>query len=81
MLVTLIGSPAEIPGPGAPYDQIVPDMFADGQFYTSSVDKYYKSIYEQLPLVAVRTSEMENVAQATRTACRPWTGISAAMPT
>ena len=34
----IIGSPAEIPVQGAPYDQIVPDLFADGQFYTSIID-------------------------------------------
>ena len=64
----IIGSPAEIPGPGAPYDQIVPDMFADGQFYSNIIDKYYNSVNGTLPLVAVKTSEMEKVAQATRTA-------------
>ena len=36
----IIGSPAEIPDQGAPYDEIVPDMFADGRFYTSIIDKY-----------------------------------------
>ena len=66
----MIGSPAEIPGPGAPYDQIVTDMFADGNFYTSIVDKYYNSVKGTLPLVAVKTSEMENVARATRTALK-----------
>ena len=64
----MIGSPAEIPGCGAPYDQIVKDMFSDGQFYTSIIDKYYDSVFGTLPLVAVKTSEMENVAHATRTA-------------
>lgn len=64
----IIGSPAEIPVQGAPYDRIVPDMFADGQFYTSIIDKYYESVEGTLPLTAVRTSEMEHVAQATRKA-------------
>lgn len=64
----LIGSPAEIPSPGAPYDQIVPDMFKDGNFYKTIIDKYYTSVDGKLPLVAVKTSEMENVAQATRSA-------------
>ena len=64
----LIGSPAEIPGKGAPYDQIVPDMFKDGDFYKTIIDKYFDSVGGTLPLVAVKTSEMENVAQATRTA-------------
>lgn len=64
----MIGSPAEIPDHGAPYDQIVPDMFADGKFYNSIIDKYFNSVRGTLPLVAVKSSEMVNVAQATRTA-------------
>ena len=64
----IIGSPAEIPGQGAPYDQIVPDMFADGKFYTSIVDKYHQSVSGQLPLTAVQTNQMEQLAQATRQA-------------
>ena len=66
----MIGSPAEIPGPGAPYDQVVKDMFDDGAFYTSIIGKYYNSVNGCLPLVAVKTSEMENVARATRTALK-----------
>jgi hypothetical protein len=62
----IIGSPAEIPDMGAPYDQIVPDMFADGRFYTSIIDKYYQSVYGYLPLTAVQTNQMEQLAQATR---------------
>ena len=61
-----IGSPAEIPDEGAPYDEIVPDMFADGRFYTSIIDKYYKSVNGNLPLTAVRSSQMEQLAQVTR---------------
>jgi hypothetical protein len=64
----IIGSPAEIPGQGAPYDQIVPDMFAEGKFYTSIVDKYYQSVSGQLPLTAVQTNQMEQLAQATHEA-------------
>lgn len=64
----VIGSPAEIPFEGAPYDQIVPDLFADGQFYTNIIDKYYNSTGGCLPLSVVKTSEMENVARATRQA-------------
>ena len=64
----IIGSPAEIPGEGAPYDRIVPDMFADGKFYTNIIDKYYQNERGNLPLTAVQTSEMEHVAQATRQA-------------
>jgi hypothetical protein len=64
----IIGSPAEIPGQGAPYDQIVPDMFAGGKFYANIIDKYYQNMNGNLPLTAVQTSEMEYVAQATRQA-------------
>ena len=61
----IIGSPAEIPDQGAPYDEIVPDMFADGRFYTSIIDKYYQSVYGYLPLTAIQTNQMEQLAQAT----------------
>ena len=64
----IIGSPAEIPIQGAPYDQIIPDLFADGAFYTRLVEKYYNSIHELIPLTVVKTSEMERVAQASRQA-------------
>jgi hypothetical protein len=62
----IIGSPAEIPDQGAPYDQIVPDMFADSRFYASIIDKYYQSMRGYLPLTAVQTNQMEQLAQATR---------------
>lgn len=64
----IIGSPAEIPSQGAPYNQIVPDLFADGRFYANIVEKYYNSIHGELPLTVVKTSEMERVAQASRQA-------------
>lgn len=64
----IIGSPAEIPNDGAPYDQIMPDLFGEGQFYTNVITKYYKSVDGMLPLTAVKMSEMDNVAQATREA-------------
>ena len=67
-MTRMIDSPAEIPVPGAPYDQIVPDMFKDGDFYKTIIDKYYYNVGGELPLVAVKASEMENVAQATRNA-------------
>ncbi|MBR0166979.1 MAG: hypothetical protein IJQ13_08905 [Prevotella sp.] len=61
----IIGSPAEIPDQGAPYDEIVPDMFADGRFYASIIDKYYQSVNGYLPLTTVQSSQMEQLAQAT----------------
>jgi len=65
----IIGSPAEIPGEGAPYDKIVPALFEVSSFYTSIVDIYYaqRSSGLDLPLSVVKTSEMENLASATRT--------------
>ena len=64
----IIGSPAEIPALGAPYDEIMTDLFGDGNFYTNIVDKYHKSVSGWLPLSVVKTSEMEQLAQATRQA-------------
>ena len=64
----IIGSPAEIPDEGAPYDQIVADMFADGAFYGNIIEKYFASVEGCLPLTAVKTCEMENLAQVTRQA-------------
>jgi len=44
-----IGSPTEIPGPGAPYDELVPAMFSDGEVALKVADAYYtpyKKIYD-----------------------------------
>lgn len=64
----IVGSPAEIPGQGAPYHEIVPDLFSDGKFYTNIINKYYKSMGGNLPLTAIKTDEMANVARASREA-------------
>jgi hypothetical protein len=64
----VIGSPAEIPGEGAPYKEVVPAMFEQDTFYSSIVEKYHASKQGCLPLSVVKMSEMENVAQATRIA-------------
>lgn len=63
-----IGSPAEIPGRGAPYKDIVPSLFESETFYSSTVDKYYASTNGKLPLSVVKMSEMGHVAQATGSA-------------
>lgn len=45
----MISSPTEIPGPGAPYQEVVPAMFADGNVSVKIADayyNYYKSIYK-----------------------------------
>ena len=69
----IIGSPAEIPQDGAPYQTVVPAMFDRSNFATKIIDSYYvqkngpgKNL--DLPLTAVKTSEMRSVAKATRTA-------------
>ena len=61
----VIGSPAEIPGEGAPYKDVVPAMFEKDTFYNTIVEKYHASQQGCLPLSVVKMSEMENVAQAT----------------
>lgn len=69
----IIGSPAEIPGVGAPYNTVVPALFDyTDTFYKSIVDAYaeqvlkdnYGQTYKE-PLSVIKTSEMENLAQAT----------------
>ena len=66
----VIGSPAEIPQEGAPYEKLVPAMFDKDNFATLMVDYYYarKNDGLDLPLTVVKMSEMEPLAQATRTA-------------
>lgn len=65
----IIASPAEIPGEGAPYDKVIPALFnhADN-FYEGVVNAYYSqhSGGYSLPLSVVKTSELENLAQATK---------------
>ena len=62
----VIGSPAEIPGQGAPYKEIVPAMFEQDTFYSSIVEKYHASVRGCLPLSVVKMSEMDQLAQATK---------------
>ena len=65
----LIGSPAEIPAAGAPYAQITPLFFSQKEnFYESIADCYNSVSYNgyHTPISALRTSEMEALAQATR---------------
>ena len=65
----LIGSPAEIPGEGAPYHTVIPAMMEKTTFYSSIIDRYYEQRSSNLdvPLAAIKTSEMTNLASATRT--------------
>ena len=69
----IIGSPAEVPQDGAPYHTVVPAMFDRDNFYNLIVENYYaqkngndKNL--DLPLTVVKSSEMDQLATATRTA-------------
>lgn len=82
----IIGSPAEIPDMGAPFNQTVPDMFREtDNFYEQIINNYfdyYLKVYKEQsgryynridgdlegysePLAAIRTSELNNLAEAT----------------
>lgn len=74
----LIGSPAEIPADGAPYDAIMPYLFSTApDFYKGIIDEYEKyyagrSYYGEtfsVPLSAAKTAEAVPLAQA---ATRMW---------
>ena len=67
----LIASPAGIPGDGAPYDTVVPDLFNydDQQFCQKTCNDYYTKIDNEgghLPISAIRTDRMPQLANATR---------------
>jgi len=65
----IIGSPAEIPDVGAPYATLVPALFDRDSFYVSIVDRYYEQVIDgtkRTPLSVVKTSEMDQLATATR---------------
>ena len=67
----LIGSPAEIPGDGAPYTTLVKDFFKydDKEMYTSICDDYYAQIDDiggRTPMAVVKTNQLKALAQATR---------------
>lgn len=68
----LIASPAGIPGDGAPYDKIIPDLFNydDVQMYTKTCDDYHTKTDQEgghLPISTVRTDQMVQLAAATKT--------------
>ena len=64
----IIGSPAEIPAEGAPYEQIIPALFEKNTFCSSVIGIYYRAQNGELPLSAVRTSAIDQLASATRNA-------------
>ena len=65
----IIASPAEIPGEGAPYQTVIPALFSQrDDFYQLAIDAYYEqeSYGYREPMTAVRTSAIDDLAQATR---------------
>jgi hypothetical protein len=63
----LMGSPAEIPGYGAPYDTMVPALFLHTEnFYQAVIDTYADAYPNYVPLSVIKTSEMGALAEATR---------------
>ena len=64
----IIGSPAEVPAEGAPYEQLIPALFEKNTFCSSIIDIYYRTQNGELPLSAVKTSAIEQLASATRCA-------------
>ena len=69
----LIGSPAETPNDGIPYKEIVPYMFdtsVDSYFKIAQTiaDKtyYFSEVSYNSPTSVIKTSEMENLAAATK---------------
>ena len=73
----LIGSPAEIPGPGAPYHSIVPYLYQnDADLYQGVIDTYYNYYQEAysydssvkeygVPLSVMDTRQLESLLDAT----------------
>jgi hypothetical protein len=76
-----IGSPAETPGPGAPYDLILPDLFAGRNAAEAIAGTYfdhYKSLYKRgedlrndnwtagAAIAVIRSEALEELASATR---------------
>ena len=64
----IIGSAAEIPAEGAPYQTVVPAMFSqDSTFYKHVVRAYFAQTSNgyKVPLAAVKTSELDNLASTT----------------
>ena len=73
----LIGSPAEIPGNGAPYTKIIPILYKNGsELYKGIIDTYYNQYLEEyqtdyelkgfsVPLSVIDTKYIGELAQAT----------------
>ena len=63
----LIGSPAEIPGFGAPYNKMVKHFFGQSEtFYNDIADTYAADYPNYLPISVIRLSQMDSLAAATK---------------
>lgn len=69
----IIGSPAEVPGEGAPYDTVMEGLFEQsGTFYKTIADKYFDQISKstdslRTPLSVIYTKALPQLAKATNT--------------
>ncbi len=66
----IIGSPAEVPGEGAPYNTVLEPMFQDENYVQGIVNKYYE-YYSQSPIYGILLSavdgmNLESFASATK---------------
>ena len=76
----IIGSPAEVPGQGAPYHTVVPALFEQSAtFYEAIVDRYFEQVIPvnpnndglgstlnaRTPLSVIKTSALPHLAEAT----------------
>lgn len=76
-----IGSPTEIPGPGARYDVLVPALFSDGEVALEVATAYYEPYYEiyddgkgmsntnwtgGVSVCVLKSAELESLASITR---------------
>ena len=69
----IIGSPAEIPGEGAPYHTLTKSLFDCSEtFYKGIVDRYFEQQIDGLrvPLSVIKTSSLESLAKATNKALK-----------
>jgi len=64
----LIGSPAEIPDVGGPYETLVPAMFERETFTQSIIDRYAEQHHQgfDVPLATIKCSEMDSMAFVTK---------------
>jgi len=64
----LIGSPAEIPGNGAPYNTVTADLFNlnDKAMYEAISNHYHESVDGNLPLSVISMQHMQLLADATK---------------